>query len=345
MADPPSFHDPEVRFRTSTVSENASHNDEGDRSESSFQHIKGKLSPSPVPSVDGLQRTTPRQSRSSVYLGSYAQVATPASSSRASSPASGVGRHIPSVSKSKLEGLLSHPDPDLEDFGLEETRDGFFSATFYPPKPRRQDSARGAEEKNQHEGELSSWVSGLGGSILEVLRELRGRPGVKLFKSFFGVWAAYVVCLVPASRDWLGRYNFIIAISAIVNHAGRACGSQIDGAFMTCLGTVAGLGWGSLALYVSTSTMVAGRGYGGVLATFLVIFTAAIGYVRCLYMRFYQAVIAAGVSICYVCLANTSEEVGWRKVYDYGIPWALGQALCLVVNFIVFPSAGVRSLG
>ena len=345
MANPPSLPNSEVRFRTSTVPDNASHDGKGHRSVSSFEQGIRRRNTSPVPPVDSLQATTPRPSCSSVYLGSYAQVTPPASSSRASSPASGVGRQIPSVSKSKLEDLLSHPDPDLEDFGLEETRDGFFSATFYPPKPKRQDLPHRVEGESKGVEGLWSWVSGLGGSTLGVLRELRGRPGVKLFKSFFGVWAAYVVCLVPASRDWLGRYNFIIILSAIVNHAGRACGSQIDGAFMTCLGTVAGLGWGSLALYVSTSTGVARRGYGGVLATFLVIFTAAIGYVRCLYIRFYQAVIAAGVSICYVCLANTSEEVGWRKVFDYGIPWVLGQALCLIVNFVIFPSAGVRSLG
>ena len=50
---------------------------------------------------------------------------------------------------------------------------------------------------------------------------------------------------------------------------------------MTILGTVAGLGWGSLALYVSTSTSAAQSGYGGILAAFLIIFAAAIGWLRC----------------------------------------------------------------
>ena len=56
-----------------------------------------------------------------------------------------------------------------------------------------------------------------------------------------------------------------MAISVIVNHPGRPIGSQIDGAFMTVLGTFAGLGWGALALYVSTSTGPARSGYGGIL--------------------------------------------------------------------------------
>ena len=98
-------------------------------------------------------------------------------------------------------------------------------------------------------------------------------------------------------------------------------------------------------MYTSTSTKATRNAYGGVLALFLVLFTAAIGFLRCVFIRFYQAVIAAGISICYVCLADTSEEASWRRVFDYGIPWVLGQAIGLVVAFMVFPSAGGRSLG
>lgn len=171
------------------------------------------------------------------------------------------------------------------------------------------------------------------------------RAGIRLLKSFIGFFACYILCLVPASRDWLGRYNYIIVLSALVNHPGRTVGSQLDGAIMTILGTVAGLGWGSLALYVSTSSDIARSGYGGVLAIFLVLFTATIGWLRCVYIRFYQAVISAGFAITYTCLANTSETVSWRKVFDYGIPWVLGQAVCLVVALLIFPAAGSRFLG
>ncbi|KAL9124691.1 MAG: hypothetical protein Q9217_006001 [Psora testacea] len=148
---------------------------------------------------------------------------------------------------------------------------------------------------------------------------LRTRAGIKLFKSFLGVFIPYIVCLILTSRDWLGRYNYIIVVSAIVNHPGRALGSQIDGAFLTILGTVAGLGWGSLALYVSTFTKVVQNGYGGVLATFLVVFTASIGWLRCVFIRFYQAVISAVIAICYTCLADTSETVGWGKSIGKGL--------------------------
>lgn len=170
------------------------------------------------------------------------------------------------------------------------------------------------------------------------------RAGVRLLKTFLGFFITYIICLIPASRNWLGRYNYIMVVSAIVNHPGRAIGSQIDGAILTILGTVTGLGWGSLALYVSTSTATAQSGYGGILATFLVIFAVFIGSLRCIFIRLYQAVLCAGIAIVYTCLADTSQSVGWRKVFDYGIPWVLGQGICLIIAVVVFPDAGSRSL-
>lgn len=86
------------------------------------------------------------------------------------------------------------------------------------------------------------------------------------------------------------------------------------------------------------------RGYGGILATFLLIFIATVGFLRSYFIRFYQGVLCAGIAICYTSLANTSQNVGWGKMFDYGIPFVLGQAICLVVCITVFPDAGARGL-
>jgi len=258
-----------------------------------------------------------------------------------------------STSHSQLEHLLQAVDADLETYGVEELRDGFFDASFHRPLQRNHDELMhqasmtlpdSLTEKNQP---LS-----LRQFLPQQLREAESffcqistsRAGIQLLKSFLGFFITYMICLIPASRDWLGRYNYIMVISAIINHPGRSIGSQLDGAVLTIIGTIAGLGWGSLALYVSTSTPTAQSGYGGLLATFLVMFAALIGWLRCVFIRFYQAVLSAGIAICYVCLASTSQRVGWIKVFDYGIPWVLGQAVCLIVSVLVLPDAGSRSL-
>lgn len=256
------------------------------------------------------------------------------------------------MSHLQLQHLLQAVDVDLETYCLQEQRDGFFDTSFYRPLNRDHTQMMREASETLPDGFRKKDPLSLRGFIPQQWRELvtiikqitTTRAGIKLAKSFLGFFITYIICLIPASRDWLGRYNFVIVLSAIINHPGRPLGSQIDGAVLTILGTVAGLGWGCLALYVSTSTGPARSGYGGVLATLLVLFTTAIAWLRCIYMRFFQAVISAGIAICYTCLADTSGVVGWRKVFDYGIPWVLGQAVCLMVAIVLLPDTSSRPI-
>lgn len=255
-------------------------------------------------------------------------------------------------SREQLDHLLPKTEDDLETYDIHEMRDGFFDATFYRPLPRnRQQVMRKASEtlpfslQTHHPLSLKYFLPHQWSEFRDFVQQnTTTRSGITLLKSFLGFFIAYIVCLIPASRHWLGHYSYILPLSALFNHPGRPIGSQIDGTVLTTLGTVAGLGWGCLALYISTFTSTAQKNYGGVLATFLVIFTTAVATLRCTFMRLYQAVISAGIAICYICLADTSETVGWTKVFNYGIPWVLGQAICLVVSFVCFPATGARSV-
>lgn len=287
-----------------------------------------------------------------IYLGSYA-----GSSSRKLLNDQAKGPSIrpsprASTSHLQLEPLLQAVDADLATYGVEELRDGFFDASFHRPLQRHREEMKRKASLTLPDAFKQSNPLSLRRFLPQQIREGKSflyeistsRAGIQLLKSFLGFFIAYVICLIPASRDWLGRYNYIIVVSSIINHAGRPIGSQLDGAILTILGTIAGLGWGSLALYASTSTSTARSGYGGILATFLALFAALLGWLRCVLIRFYQAILSAGIAICYICLANTSERVGWIKVFEYGIPWALGQVVCLIVSIVVFPNAGSRSL-
>jgi len=344
-------------FQTSDDTEGITSQDwqkkEQEMSNRAASRVKGGSSSLPVSNNPGHQKgsLTPR-----IYHGSYARASHgPRLSSRGSVDARSVyGSAAPSprasASHVQLQHLLQAVDVEVDTYGLSELRDGFFDASFYRPLRQDKPNTHVRESlppafRKHHPLSLRYFVPLQWREFVGFLDSLRKySSGLKLFKTFLGFYIAYVICLIPASRDWLGRYNYIIVISALINHSGRSVGSHIDGTIMTTLGTVAGLGWGSLALYASTSTGPARSGYGGVLATFLVLFTAAIAWLRCLFMRFYQAVLCAGIAICYTCLANTSEAVSWRKLLDYGIPWVLGQTLCLLVSLCIFPDTGSRSL-
>jgi hypothetical protein len=345
---------PSVRFRTPTFSSDvarpaSTHTDRGRREGHSDEgHLRPKDARSP--SRSSLDPSRPGSSSGNdVYLGSYRRPrSAKASQSGLNTPR---GSIAPSTRGSKsheqLEHLLGQLDAEQETYGVEEHRDGFFDALFLSTRPHDATAALGIAADDR-ELELSPTLAMFRRNVNEVKRSLRRitttRAGIKLLKTCLPFFISYFLCLIPAVRDWLGRYNFIMPLSTILNHSGRPVGSQFDGAILTITGTIAGLGFGGLALYVSTSTAVARSGYGGVLAAFLVMFTALISYLRCVLIRFYQFVICAGIAMAYTALADASETVGWRKLFDYGIPFVLGQAICLLVSILVFPDAGSRAL-
>ena len=295
-------------------------------------------------------------SSTNIYLGSYGKGPSARESQGGSKTGSRRNSAQPSprlsASHLQLEHLLGAVDVETETYDVDERRDGFFDASFF--RPIEFDRNQMAEKAKLSLPASFQWSEpcSVGRSLLNQWHSFRAvnrktvptRNGIKLLKSLLGFFVSYVLCLIPLSRDWLGKYNYIIVVSTIINHPGRTVGSQLDGAVLTTLGTAVGLGWGSLAVYVSTATSPTSAKYAGVIATFLVLFTATLGWLRCVYIRIYQAIVCAGIAICYLCLANTPEVLSWTKVRAYGIPWVLGQALSLLVCFLVFPSGGTSPL-
>ncbi|KAJ2964935.1 hypothetical protein NQ176_g10756 [Zarea fungicola] len=277
------------------------------------------------------------------------------SRSRLHGVAPGLGSRTSSTTSIlKLNHLLpKDEDHGADTYGVRELRDGFFDAIFLkaPHLPSRGDIEKlkgtlpAAFDKH---GPLTvkhflptQWHK------LKSVAQLvfTTHAGVKLLKSFLAYFIAYVLCLVPMIRNWLGQQHYILAVSVILNHPSRTLGSQVDGAILTIFGTAFGIAWGAIALLLSTSTLVARAGYGGILALFLLLFIASIAWVRAFFVRFYQALICAGIAIIYTTLAETdSTTIPWPKLRDYAISFALGQAIALAVNAVIDPDAGARPL-
>jgi len=198
------------------------------------------------------------------------------------------------MSHSHLESLLQDLNLDLETYGVEELRDGFFDASFFkPPKTDHEDLMKEAEYtlpaalRKIHPLSPSNFLPKQWEGIKNVVQEVATtRAGIKLSKSFLAFFIAYILCLVPVVRSWLGRYDYIMVLSALWNHPGRTIGAQIDGALLTILGSATGLGWGAFALWVSDSTPTSRKGYGGILATFLVLFMGTVCTIlNCVFLK------------------------------------------------------------
>lgn len=250
--------------------------------------------------------------------------------------------------------MVSNDKLDIDTYGVSELREGFFDAFFLKPSPLHVEELRErgrATLPDEFANDLSprhlrQYAEHQWHKITSNLTEiLTTRTGIRLSKAFLAFFVAYVLCLVPAVRGWLGRYSYIMVVSTIINHPARTIGSQLDGAVLTTVGTAAGLGWGVIALLLSTSTLSASAGYAGILALFLALFMFVIAWMRSFLVRFYQGVLCAGIAITFTTLAETSARtVEWPKLRSYAIPWMLGQAIALVVNCVISPDAGARPL-
>lgn len=238
-------------------------------------------------------------------------------------------------------------------YGVTEMRDSFFDAIFFAPDEidteellRRAEATLPYAFRKKHPLSISNFLPKQWHEMKTVVRRVTTtRAGIKLLKSFLAFFITYILCLVPAIHSWLGKYSYVMVISAIVNHPGRTLGAQVDGAIMTIIGTATGMGWGAFGLWLSTVSSSARLDYGAILAIFLFVWVFAIACIRSYYIRTYQLVIAAGISISYTCLADVAGPlISWFKLLDYLIPWALGQAIALVVCVLVVPDAGARPL-
>ncbi|KAF7560596.1 hypothetical protein G7046_g3567 [Stylonectria norvegica] len=257
------------------------------------------------------------------------------------------------VSIAQIDQMISDDKWNMDTYGVSELRDGFFDALFLTPAPLVPDEVKERSKATlpiafdkTHPLSLKYFLPRQWHDLQSVVCQVATtRAGIKLFKSFLAFFVAYALCLIPTTHQWLGRYDYIMVLSVILNHPARTFGSQVDGAVFTIIGTAAGLLWGVIGLLISTSTLSASAGYGGILAMFLAIFMASIAYIRSFFIRFYQSILCAGMAISFATLAESnSHTIQWPKLRSYAIPWLLGQAIALVINMLVFPDAGNRPL-
>jgi hypothetical protein len=260
-----------------------------------------------------------------------------------------------SISTFHLQHLLESLEMDQYDtFGLEELRDGFFDATFY-----RSTALHGSEDEDEDDD--STFVVNFGRFLRKTMRAqledckyfftttFGTREGIHLAKSFLGYFITYILCLIPKTQPLLGKYSYWATIAALINHAGRTVGAQIDGTVGCIVGGALGLGVGALSLEVASSTAVSRAAYGGILAAFLVPILGIFSWIRCGVLRFYQAMITAGLALIFLSLVGT-QDIGqtgkWRRsvIREFAIPWMIGLGICLVVNMCLYPETGGRAV-
>ena len=243
-----------------------------------------------------------------------------------------------------------------DSFGVEELRDGFFDASFCRSSSTRPGGLDEAAEEGQ-EDRPDFTLTDLKEIVVKALRDqiedskffftstIGTRDGVLLAKAFLGYFIAYILCLIPRTQEFLGKYSYWVTVATLFNHAGRSTGAQIDGTIGCIFGGALGLGIGCLALEVASAATPAREGYGGILAGFLIPPIAVFSWIRCSLLRFYQAMITAGLALIFLCLVETDviARTGvWERsiIREFAVPWLVGLGICLVVNVCLYPETG-----
>lgn len=329
-----------------------------------LQHLHSRLAPltplqSPTVERPSLSPRNSSENAIPIYRGSYGKPLSELSngSGPGSKPSSIAGnRHERNLSTTSLKSLkhtTSHVkigrffkgDTEVRDsFGLEELRDGFFDSVFVPPslieENIRKIAATGRLEEQQLNDKDRLSVR-LKFKLKQLVRNCMEETNRKvLLKAFLAYFIAYILCLIGPTDRWLGPYSFLMPMAAIIHHPGRTVGSQLEITIQAIGGEAFGLGWSSLALFISTSTGKARSGYGGILAGSIVISLFISSWIRAHYIRLYHGSMAYCIIFILMHIVDVSDHVIWGKAWDIGIPYLMGVLLTLVISVIVFPDVG-----
>jgi hypothetical protein len=281
------------------------------------------------------------------------EVHSPSAHSRTlpSGARSPIDPHSPRASKSTfyIQDLLENLEMDQYDtFGTQEMRDGFFDAIFYRSLNQETDDEICAQltDKEESKSVLRTQLDDIEYFFQSAFTT---QDSLMLAKAFLGYFITYIVCLIPRVQDVLGIYSYWATVAALFNHSGRTLGAQIDGTIGCIGGGALGLAIGYLALEVASVTEASLPGCGGVLAAFMIPLVASMAWIRCSLLRFYQAMIAAGLAVIFLCLVEPDVVIQtreWRHriVLEFAYPWLLGLGICLIVNISVLPETGSRAV-
>ncbi|KAL6948497.1 hypothetical protein ACO0QE_000963 [Hanseniaspora vineae] len=206
------------------------------------------------------------------------------------------------VHKSNVE--LNQNGTGLDDYELEELRDGFFDPVFPKHTPIRPiidenfaetskgSSAERADEEEKNTAESSSNGAESTVDSLPIFHASAGPPShltfskvfstfaprkidvhkalqkkKKILKFFIAYFIAMVLSVIPRTRAWFGsdRYIWFLPLATLIHHPSRTVGVQVEIAVWAILGGSLSIAWSALALYIATCNNAALRGYGGIL--------------------------------------------------------------------------------
>lgn len=257
-----------------------------------------------------------------------------------------------SLSQLRLSELAeTHHWDQLDDFELEELRDGFFDAIYTKPGRKYNDLGDDTFLSMDGSASFNKFLNLNKIRLQEFFQDLKQRlrkKWVMVIKFFIPFFIAFILCVIRPVGTWIGhKYRYFLPIGVIIHHPVRNVGVQLEITLFSLLGITFALGWSSLAWYISTATGPTASHQGGILFQSLTMALIFSTWLKTYYQRFLYISLSFGVIIIFthsVSLVFSKEELPWMVFRDVALAYSFGILLSLFTCFCIAPHSGNESL-
>lgn len=239
---------------------------------------------------------------------------------------------------------------NLDDFNLEELRDGFFDAAF--TKHERflghgdDDSDNGVSCRRAESAESKHKSNSI--TMMKTLWSDFWSQRIAIFKYSLTFFISLVICVIHPSGKWIGhRYRYFMPVAVLIHHPVRNIGVQLEMTIASIIGASFGMGWSALAWYISVATRPTAKHQGGVLFASLTLALLWSTWVRELYQRLLYITLSFSVAIIFfhnVSLVSSQQDLPWKVFWDFGISYLFGILLSLIMCASIDPHSGNAEL-
>lgn len=166
----------------------------------------------------------------------------------------------------------------------------------------------------------------------------------RMVKHTIAITITISIVIIPAVNALYGPAAYLAAMTTVFSHCAQRFGQMVQSLIFVLAGMFLGLGWATLALYLSGLVFETSQpGAYTIRAIFLVVVTLAHGYVRSYSPRLFLPVWITLLT-SFTILVGTTNQVRLATLTNIVYPILTAMAVLLIVNVTVFPEFSARFL-
>ena len=167
----------------------------------------------------------------------------------------------------------------------------------------------------------------------------------RILKNVTATILLVIISLIPGARTAIGKAAYLGAITTVFGHPGRRFGQMAEALILVLSGSVLGMAWSVLGIYLSSLVMEENQPAAyAIRAIFLAVVVLIHGYLRSRTPRLFIFVLVL-VIVSVVSLTSTAKMVAPPTATNILYPILIAAGCITLVNVCIFPEFSSRYLG